>query len=97
MSQTPNLPEWVDAQRLQEVLGAVREQVATALWLSAGMVFAFAAIVGVALGWRRAALVAGLLYSFTLCFVHNGHAQLLGPVGCAVAITGFLWPRKNLP
>ena len=77
MSQTPNLPEWVDAQRLQEVLGAVREQVATALWLSAGMVFAFAAIVGVALGWRRPALVAGLLSRRRLWRRHRDDARSL--------------------
>ena len=46
---------------------------------------------------RRAALAAGFLYSLTLCFVHNGHAQLLGPLGCAVAVTGFLWPRRSRP
>jgi hypothetical protein len=97
MIQNSNLPEWVDARRLHEVLEAVREQVATALWLSAGMVLAVAAIVGTALGWRRPALAAGLLYSVTLCFVRNGHAQVLGPLGCAVAITGFLWPRKRHP
>lgn len=88
-------PEWIDAQRLHEVLRAAHEQVATALWLSAGMVFAFGAILAVALGWRRTSLFAGFLYSSTLCFVHNGHALLLGPLGCAVSLTGFLWPRRR--
>jgi hypothetical protein len=95
MTPDANPPDWVDSQRLQEVLGAVHEQVATALWLSAGMLLAFGAISFMALGWRRAALFAGFLYSLTLCFVHNGHAQALGPLGCAIAITGFLWPRPR--
>jgi hypothetical protein len=83
-----------DPQRLQEVLSAVHGQVATALWLSTGMLCAFAAIACIAFAWRRAALFWGLLYSISLCFVHNGHAQMLGPVGCGVAVMGFFWrPR----
>jgi hypothetical protein len=97
MNPDANPPEWVDVQRLHEVLGAVHDQIATALWLSAGMVLALGAITGIALGCRRAALIAGFLYSTTLCFVHNGHAQLLGPLGCAVALTGFLWPQRRSP
>lgn len=97
MTPDANSGDWVDPQRLHEVLGAVRDQVATALWLSAGMLFAFGAISCMALGWRRPALFAGFLYSVTLCFVHNGHAQTLGPLGCAIAITGFLWPRRRRP
>jgi 4-amino-4-deoxy-L-arabinose transferase-like glycosyltransferase len=97
MMPESNPPDWVDAQRLHELLGAVHDQVATALWLSVGMVLAIGAISSIAFGWRRAALAAGFLYSLTLCFVHNGHAQLLGPLGCAVAVTGFLWPRRSRP
>jgi hypothetical protein len=89
------MAEALDPQRLAAVLAAVHAQVATALWLSAGMLLAFAAIACVALAWRRAALACGFGYSLTLCFLSNGHAQLLGPAGCALALTGFLWPRKK--
>lgn len=82
----------IDPQKLAEVLTTVQGQVATALWLSAGMLFAFAAIVCGALRWRRAALGFGFCYALTLCFVHNGHAALLGPTGCAIALAGLLWP-----
>ncbi len=84
-----------DPQKLHAVLDAVHEQVATALWLSAGMLCAFAAIGCIAFAWRRAALCCGLLYSATLCFVHNGHAQILGPVGCGIALMGFFWPARK--
>jgi hypothetical protein len=84
-----------DPQKLQEVLNTVHAQVATALWLSAGMLCAFAAIGCIAFAWRRAALCWGLLYSATLCFVHNGHAQILGPVGCGLTIIGFFWPQRR--
>ena len=97
MTPDNRLPDGVDARGLQELLGAVHDQVATALWLSAGMLFAFCAISCTAIGLRRPALVAGFLYSLTLCFVHNGHAQALGPLGCAMALTGYLWPRHNRP
>ena len=85
-------PAGIDPERLRELLASVQAEVATALWLSAGMLCAFAMIACAALAWRRAALGAGLLYSVTLCFVHNGHAQLLGPVGCALAVAGLLAP-----
>ena len=82
-----------DLPQLPDVLGAVQAQVVAALWLSFGMICAFAAIVCVALSWRRAALVCGFFYSLTLCFLSNGHAQVLGPIGGAVALTGLFWPR----
>lgn len=85
----------IDPQKLAEVLTAVQGQIATALWLSAGMLLAFAAIVCGALRWRRAALGFGFCYAFTLCFVHNGHAALLGPTGCAIALAGLLWPNAR--
>lgn len=87
-----NVATEIDPQKLAEVLTAVQSQIATALWLSTGMLLAFAAIVCGALRWRRAALGFGFCYAFTLCFVHNGHAALLGPIGCAVALAGMFWP-----
>jgi len=69
--------------------------VATALWLSAGMVLAVAQTVLLAFGQRRAALSCALLYCVTLCFVRNGHAQILGPVGCAAAVSGLLSLRNR--
>ena len=86
-------PVAIDPQHLLEILNIVHEQVSTALWLSAGMVCAVGAIVALAVGFRRIALVGGCFYSLSLCFVHNGHAQVLGPIGCAAALTGLLWPR----
>ena len=62
--------------------------------LSAFRARAVATIACVAWDRRRAALVCGLLYSASLCFVHNGHAQILGPVGCGAAISGILRPRN---
>ena len=85
----------IDPQKLAEVMTTVHGQLATALWLFAGMLFAFAAIVCGALRLRRAALGFGFGYAFTLCFVHNGHAAILGPTGCAIAIAGLLWPRSR--
>ena len=85
----------LDPQKLGEILRVVHEQVAAALWLSAGMIFAVGAIGCIALGWRRAALLFGLMYSLSLCFVRNGHAQVLGPAGCALAAMGFFWPLKR--
>ena len=90
--ESPPAPP-LEPQQLQEVLLAVHLQVATALWLSAGMVLAVAAIACIAFGRRRAALACGLLYSLSLCFVHNGHAQVLGPAGCGTAVIGFFRPR----
>jgi hypothetical protein len=85
----------LDPARLQGALNALHAQVSTALWLSAGMFCAFAAIACVALGWRRAALLCGLLYCCTLCLVRNGRAQIIGPAGCGVAVTGLFWPRRR--
>jgi hypothetical protein len=95
MPTPEDLAGGLDPQRLQQVLNAVHAQVATALWLSAGMLCAVATIACLAFGWRRPALGCGLLYSATLCFVHNGHAQLLGPAGCGLAVMGFLWPERR--
>ncbi len=93
-STTSAAPE-IDPEKLARVLTTVHTQLVTALWLSAGMLVAFAAIVCVAFNWRRSALVFGFFYSATLFFVHNGHAQILAPTGCAVALIGLLWPRKS--
>jgi hypothetical protein len=85
----------IEPLNLQQILAAAHAQVAAALWLSAGMLCATATILCSAAGWRKAALAWGFLYSGTLCFVHNGHAQILGPVGCAAAAVGWFWPVKN--
>lgn len=96
MSPPETPPEgWVDPQRLQQVLIAVHDQVAAALWLSAGMILAVAAIALTAWRLRRTALVCGLGYCITLCFVPNGHAQILGPLGCGAAVAGLAWPRRR--
>jgi hypothetical protein len=95
VSPVANLPDPLDPQKLAAVLAAVHAQVVAALWLSAGMILAFAAIGCMALAWRRSALACGFGYSLTLCFLANGHAQLLGPAGCAIALTGFLWPQRK--
>jgi len=88
----------IDPQNLHQILLEVREQIATALLLSAGMVCAVASLASTAFGCRRTSLFCGLLYSLTLCFVHNGHSQILGPLGCAAALLGFCWPcRKGKP
>jgi len=86
-----NFPD-IDPQRLAYVLSAVHAQVMTALWLSAGMVLATLGLIAIAAGFRKIALLFGLAYSATLFFVHNGHALVLGPLGCAVALIGLLWP-----
>jgi hypothetical protein len=85
----------IDMERLQEVLHIVHAQVAAALWLSAGMILAVGAVACIAFGFRRTALVCGMLYSATLCFVQNGHAQVLGPIGCAISAIGLAWPQKR--
>jgi len=85
----------ISPQRLQDLLRVVHEQVAVALWLSIGMILALGAIACIAFGRRRMALVFGFFYSVSLCFVHNGHAQILGPAGCALASTGLIWPRER--
>ena len=84
-------------EALGRILAAAHEQVATALWLSAGMLCALAALFSSALRWRRAALGWGFAYSLTLCFVHNGHAQILGPIGCTAAAVGLFWPARRPP
>ncbi len=91
-----SVPE-IDPQKLAQVLTAVHAQIVTALWLSAGMLLAFAAIVCVAFNWRRSALLFGFCYSITLFFVHNGHALILAPAGCAITLIGLLWPKKPSP
>jgi 4-amino-4-deoxy-L-arabinose transferase-like glycosyltransferase len=96
MTPDDAIPAGIDPQKLHDVLGAVHDQVVTALWLSGGMALAFCSIAAIALRRRRTALAFGLLYSMTLCFVRNGHARLLGPAGCAVAVTGLVLPlRRN--
>jgi hypothetical protein len=91
---TSAAPE-IDPEKLARVLTTVHAQLVTALWLSAGMLLAFAAIVCMAFRLRRSALACGFCYSATLFFVHNGHAQILAPAGCAVALIGLLWPQKS--
>jgi hypothetical protein len=95
MNPSADPAEALDSEKLAAVLTTVHAQVVTALWLSAGMILVFATIVCLALAWRRAALVFAFGYSATLCFLSNGYAQYLGPAGCAVALTGFLWPRRR--
>lgn len=90
-------PVEIDPQRLQDILAAARAQVVTALWLSAGMICAIASVLCQAVGLRRTSLACGFLYSSTLCFVHNGHAQILGPVGCSAALLGLVWPARKSP
>jgi hypothetical protein len=90
------LPDGLDPERLRQVLATVHNQVCAALWLSAGMILATAIVGCVALDRRRTALALGLGYSTSLCFVQNGHAQVLGPFGVAVSLAGFLWrPRGS--
>ena len=88
-------PPDIDPQRLAYVLTTVHAQIVTALWLSAGMLLAMAAIVSMALRCRRTSLVFGLGYSATLFFVHNGHALILGPIGCAVSLIALVWPEPS--
>ena len=92
-----NLPSsgTIDPRQLRVVLGVVHAQMVAALWLSLGMICAFAMVSCVAFGWRRPALACGFSYSLTLCFLSNGHAQILGPVGCAIAVMGFFWPQRK--
>ena len=95
MTPSSDLAEELDPQKLAAVLTAVHAQVVTALWLSAGMILALAMIACVATGGRRLALGFGFGYSLTLCFLSNGHAQYLGPAGCAVALLGLIWPQRR--
>ncbi len=95
MTRPDDLADALDPQKLAAVLATVHAQIVTALWLSAGMILAFAAVTCVALAWRRSALACGFGYFLTLCFLSNGHAQFLGPAGCAVALAGFLWPQRK--
>jgi hypothetical protein len=90
-------PAVVDPQQLRAVLSVVHAQIVAALWLSLGMIFAFGTVGCVAFAWRRPALACGFSYSLTLCFLSNGHAQILGPAGCAIALLGFFWPRRPSP
>ena len=87
----------MDSEKIAHILTTVHAQVITALWLSAGMVLAIFAIVCVAFGARRPALVFGFGYSITLFFMHNGHALVLGPSGCAVSLIGLMWPQRKAP
>jgi hypothetical protein len=85
----------MDPQILLLALNAAHSQIAAALWLSTGMCCAVGGIACTAFGWRRAALILGLLYSASLCLTRAGHAPILGPAGCGLAIAGLLWPRKG--
>jgi hypothetical protein len=88
MSPSPDVP--LGPAELGALLAAVHAQVAVALWLSCGMLLSVGMLACCAFSWRRAALLLGILYSASLCFVHNGHAQLLGPLGCAVGLAGLV-------
>jgi len=88
---------WPDARLLGALLSAVHAQLVAALWLSLGMIVGVAGIACLAFGWRRPALACGFAYSLTLCFLTNGHAQILGPAGCAVALLGFFRPQGRPP
>jgi hypothetical protein len=91
----PPPPPGIDPLRLEQVLTEVRAQVAAALWLSAGMLLAFGSTVCLAAGWRRPGLCCALGYAVTLWFVPNGHAQVLGPLGAAVALAGLARPNRR--
>jgi hypothetical protein len=88
-------PPDIDPQRLAYVLTTVHAQIVTALWLSAGMLLAMAAIVSMALRCRRTSLIFGLGYSATLFFVDNGYSLILGPIGCAVSLIALVWPEPS--
>jgi hypothetical protein len=81
----------LDQQKIAFVLTAVHTQLVTALWLSSGEVLAIVGLICVAFGTRRPALLCGLGYSITLCFVNNGPALILGVLGCVASTLGFLW------
>lgn len=91
----PATPSDIDPQRLAYVLTTVHAQVVTALWLSAGMLLAIAAIICIALRCRKTSLAFGFGYSATLLFVHNGHALVLGPIGCAATLIALIWPGPS--
>ena len=89
------LPSPIDPETALRLLVAAREQVAVALWLSAGMVAATAMVLFIAGSFRRSALGCGLVYGVTLCFVPVGHARVLGPCAIAAALIALLWPRPG--
>lgn len=84
-----------DPPMVAEALAAARDRLATALWLSAGMLCALGSTVCQALSRRRGGLAFALLYGLSLCFVRNGHAQVLGPLGMAAALAGLLAGGKE--
>jgi len=81
-----------DAAAALAALDNAHRQLLTALWLSGGMLCSAAAIALLALGWRRCALLAGLGYGATLCFIPVGPARWLGPGSIAAATFGLLRP-----
>jgi len=83
-----------DSAAALAALDNAHRQLLTALWLAGGMVCGAAAIALLALGWRRCALLAGLGYGITLCFVPVGHAEVLGPATVAAALFGLLRPSR---
>lgn len=86
-----------DAAALLAALDSAHRQLLTALWLAGGMVCGSVAIALLALGWRRWALLAGLGYGATLCFVPVGPARWLGPGSIAAATCGLLRPSGRRP
>jgi|HubBroStandDraft_1064217.scaffolds.fasta_scaffold236059_3 hypothetical protein len=88
-------PPGIDPLVFEKLVQAVRARERSDLLLSSSMIAAVAATACAALSWRRAALAFGFLCSLGLCFVSRGRGPLLGPVGCALALAGFLWPRRS--
>ena len=86
-----------DAAAALAALDSAHRQLLTALWLAGGMLCGAAAIALLALGWRRCALLAGLAYGATLCFVPVGPARWLGPGSIAAATFGLLRPSARRP
>lgn len=76
-------------------LEAAHRQVATALWLSAGMLCALAMIALAAARLRRCSLACGVLYALTLGAVPVGHARVLGACGAAIALVGLAVPNAR--
>ncbi len=84
-----------DSAAALAALDNAHQQLLAALWLAAGMLCGAGAVVLLALGWRRSALLAGLGYGVTLCFIPIGHARVLGPLSVAAAAFGLLRPTRR--
>jgi hypothetical protein len=84
-----------DSAAALAALDSAHQQLLTALWLAGGMVCGATSTALLALGWRRCALLAGLGYGTTLCFVPVGPARVLGPATAAAAAFGLLRPAQR--